>query len=361
MGEALELRGIDCRLGGQTILNRIDLALAPGEVVALLGPSGCGKTTLLRLVAGTLNPDGGEILIGGRRVACAGQALPPEARQLGMVFQDYALWPHLSVADNVGFPLAVRGIRRADRARRIETALARVGLADFGSRYPGALSGGQQQRVALARAIVVEPALLLFDEPLSNLDRELRESLCIEIGELLREIGSTALYVTHDHEEALTLADRVAVMARGRILQLDRGQVLIDAPASVAVARFLKLGNLLDAEIGTDGGLQLNGVHLAPCAKAPWHGRRGSGQLLLPLTALVESRPDTGETDANSIAADVRMCHYRGGAYEITLQPAGATTRWRWLSTRPHPIGARLHCRPDYDRLRWFDAPASVR
>ncbi|HHR7156050.1 TPA: ABC transporter ATP-binding protein [Klebsiella pneumoniae] len=189
------------------ILDRFTLHIEPGRIVALLGPSGCGKSTLLRLLAGLSVPASGEIRFGDRLVARAGWGLPPEQRDIGMVFQDYALWPHMSVAQNVAFPLRMRGVSRSERERRVSEALARVGLNGFAERKPSGLSGGQQQRVAL----------LLFDEPLSNLDSELRESLCGEMSRLLRQLGITALYVTHDRREAELLADQIVYLSAGRV------------------------------------------------------------------------------------------------------------------------------------------------
>ncbi|VVE78018.1 ABC transporter ATP-binding protein [Pandoraea sputorum] len=183
----------------------------------MLGPSGCGKSTLLKLLAGLLAPTGGEIRFDDTVVASASVCHAPELRSLGMVFQDYALWPHMSVAANVAFPLEMRGVRRTERAERVEEALTLVGLAGLGARRPQALSGGQQQRVALARAIVSAPRLLLFDEPLSNLDRDLRTRLCADIGALLSRLGTTAVYVTHDREEAEALADQIVILAHGRV------------------------------------------------------------------------------------------------------------------------------------------------
>ncbi|AHM79325.1 unnamed protein product [Klebsiella pneumoniae] len=199
------------------ILDRFTLHIEPGRIVALLGPSGCGKSTLLRLLAGLSVPASGEIRFGDRLVARAGWGLPPEQRDIGMVFQDYALWPHMSVAQNVAFPLRMRGVSRSERERRVSEALARVGLNGFAERKPSGLSGGQQQRVALARAIVAAPRVLLFDEPLSNLDSELRESLCGEMSRLLRQLGITALYVTHDRREAELLADQIVYLSAGRV------------------------------------------------------------------------------------------------------------------------------------------------
>lgn len=213
----IRLQGVSYAFGAHTVLNHIDLHIQPGSIVALLGPSGCGKSTLLRLLAGLSEPAEGEIWFGDRLVAKAGWTLPPEARDIGMVFQDYALWPHMSVAQNVAFPLKMRNVPRAEREQRVSQALERVGLAEFAGRKPAGLSGGQQQRVALARAIIAEPGVLLFDEPLSNLDTALRESLCLEMARLLRQLGTTAVYVTHDHREAQLLADRIVHLASGTV------------------------------------------------------------------------------------------------------------------------------------------------
>ncbi len=214
---AIRLQGISYAFGSHTVLDDIDLTIDAGSVVALLGPSGCGKSTLLRLLAGLTQPAKGEIHFGERLVAKPDWWLPPEARDIGMVFQDYALWPHMTVAQNVAFPLKMRNVPRAERDARVAKALARVGLEAFADRKPSGLSGGQQQRVALARAIVGEPRVLLFDEPLSNLDSELRESLCTEMARLLRQLGTTAVYVTHDRREAEILADRIVHLSAGSI------------------------------------------------------------------------------------------------------------------------------------------------
>jgi len=213
----ITLNGVSYAFGANTVLHQIDLHIEAGSVVALLGPSGCGKSTLLRLLAGLTQPLEGDICFGDRQVARAGWSLPPEARDIGMVFQDYALWPHMTVAQNVDFPLRMRNVARSQREVRVSQALKRVGLSEFADRKPAGLSGGQQQRVALARAIVAEPRVLLFDEPLSNLDSELRESLCMEMASLLRQLGTTAVYVTHDRREAEILADRIVHLAAGSV------------------------------------------------------------------------------------------------------------------------------------------------
>ena len=219
-GTAIAVRGLRHAFNGHTVLDGVDLDVPAGTVLALLGPSGCGKSTLLKSLAGLLRPQAGSIAFGDAVVCDARRHEPPEHRSLGMVFQDYALWPHMSVAGNVAFPLEMRRVARRERPARVQEALALVGLGEHAARRPSELSGGQQQRVALARAIVARPRVLLFDEPLSNLDRALRESLCVEIGALLRRLGTTAVYVTHDHEEAHALAHTIARMANGRIADL---------------------------------------------------------------------------------------------------------------------------------------------
>lgn len=217
MFTSISLNGVSYAFGANTVLNQIDLHIDAGSVVALLGPSGCGKSTLLRLLAGLTPPARGDIHFGERLVAKAGWSLPPESRDIGMVFQDYALWPHMTVAQNVAFPLKMRHVSRHESEQRVAQALTRVGLSEFAHRKPAGLSGGQQQRVALARAIVAEPRVLLFDEPLSNLDSDLRESLCHEMATLLRQLGTTAVYVTHDRREAEILADRIVHLSAGSI------------------------------------------------------------------------------------------------------------------------------------------------
>jgi len=219
---AISVHQVSHFFGSNPVLNHVNLSVPEGTILALLGPSGCGKSTLLKMLAGLLHPASGQISFDGVTVASGKISLPPEKRNLGMAFQDYALWPHMTVRQNVAFPLQMRGIRGAIQQEKVMAALERVGLADFVSRRPAELSGGQQQRVALARAIVAEPRILLFDEPLSNLDRDLRESLCEEMATLLRQLGTTAVYVTHDQHEAHALAHRIARMDKGTIASIDQ-------------------------------------------------------------------------------------------------------------------------------------------
>jgi len=250
----VSLDGLVKRFGDTAAVDGVSLAVGEGEFVALLGASGCGKTTLLRLIAGFEHPDDGTIAIGGREVAGPQGSVPPERRRLGMVFQSYALWPHLSVAENVGYPLKVRRVARADRRARVERALALVGLDALADRRPAALSGGQRQRVALARCLAAEPAVVLLDEPLANLDVHLRESLQIEFRRFHSAAGATFVYVTHDQAEAMALADRVAVMVGGRIAQVAPPRTLYDEPANETVARFVGRGQIVPAAVdGTDG------------------------------------------------------------------------------------------------------------
>lgn len=226
-------------------MSELDLTVADGEMFAIVGPSGCGKTTVLRMVAGLLAPDGGSIHFGDRDVT----ALAPERRHAAMVFQNYALFPHLDVGDNVGFGLRPRKLGKADIVARVERALAMVGLGGHLRREVGSLSGGEQQRVALARAIVVEPQLLLLDEPMSNLDQKLREGTRADLRALQRKLGITTLYVTHDQQEALEIADRVAVFDRGAIAQIGTPREVYDRPTSEFVASFLGRANAMDATV----------------------------------------------------------------------------------------------------------------
>jgi len=236
------LRDVVKRFGGVAAVDHATVDVDDGELFTLLGPSGCGKTTLLRLIAGFYRPpDAGEIRFGDRRV----DGLPPYERNIGMVFQNYALWPHMTVRANITYGLKLRRLPAAEIARRLEEGLAKVNLAGLADRYPGQLSGGQQQRVALARALVLNPDILLLDEPLSNLDAKIRVQVRAEIRKLQKELGITTIYVTHDQEEALSLSDRVAVMRDGRILQVASPKTLYERPVNRFVADFVGTNNFI--------------------------------------------------------------------------------------------------------------------
>jgi iron(III) transport system ATP-binding protein len=262
MAAGVRIDHVSFRYGSDVVLDDVDLGIEEGEFFAFLGPSGSGKTTLLRLIAGFGAPAAGRILIGARDVT----GLPPWGRNVGMVFQSYALWPHMTVAKNVAFGLERRRLPRAEVDRKVGEVLALVGLSEFAGRRPAQLSGGQQQRVAVARTLVIEPDVLLLDEPLSNLDAQLRTEMRSEIRGLQRKLGLTAIYVTHDQEEANAIADRIAVLDGGRIQQVGAPVDLYDSPANRFVATFLGTANLIEGRIEPGSrfvaadGLVLGGV-----------------------------------------------------------------------------------------------------
>ena len=352
--DAVSTRALRLDYGDTPVLRGIDLSLPSGDTLALLGPSGCGKTTLLRLVAGLLAPTSGEVRIDGRAVAGPGVFLPPERRGLGMVFQDYALWPHLSVAGNVAFPLEMRRVGRAERDRRVMAALRRVGLDHLAERSPGALSGGQQQRVAIARAIVAEPRIVLFDEPLSNLDRELRESMVGELAGLIRSLGLTAIYVTHDQSEAFTLADQVAIMDRGAVAQLAPPARLVEAPASPKIAEFLRLGAVVPMRRTAEGWLLGDRPVRLPGAPERRVGEEATA--LLAPRALVPAAPDGAD-----LGGEVVATQYRDTSYVVTVAvpSSGAPIALQVMSDIRMRIGERIGLEILSDRLRWFPAEAN--
>ncbi len=265
-GGAIQIEGLRRVYGSAVAVEHLSMHVQAGEFLTLLGASGSGKTTTLMMVAGFVEPDAGEILLDGRDIT----SLPPERRGLGVVFQSYALFPHLDVFDNIAFPLRLRRVPRAQTRRRVEQLLELVSLGPQKHRRVQQLSGGQQQRVALARALVAEPPVLLMDEPLAALDRQLRVQMQGEIKRVQRELGVTVIYVTHDQEEALMLSDRVGVMSNGRLLQLDAPDLVYERPVSLEVACFLGESNLIHGQVQRDGG----GVARLHCAgsNAPFAG-----------------------------------------------------------------------------------------
>jgi putative spermidine/putrescine transport system ATP-binding protein len=320
----LTLSGIVRRFGPVTALAGIDLGVRKGELLTILGPSGSGKTTLLKVVAGFEIPDAGEVMLGSRRVTTA----RPAKRDIGMVFQNYALFPHMTIAENIAFPLQMRKVAKAECQRRVEEALKLVDLPGLGGRLPRQLSGGQQQRAALARAIVFGPRLLLLDEPFGALDRKLREQMQLEVRRLQRQLGLTALFVTHDQEEALILSDRIAVMELGRIVQLGTPEEIYRHPATRFVAGFIGESNLYRATVERDGhGVLDDGTRLRLPDSAP---RQGSeiGLMLRP------ERPQpvsgSGSIDA-TFSGEVIETVYLGETvkYRIRLDP-GFEVIVRW-------------------------------
>jgi putative spermidine/putrescine transport system ATP-binding protein len=269
----ITVRQVAKSYGAVPALDHVDLDIGSGEFLTLLGPSGSGKTTLLMVLAGFTRPDSGSLKFGDAEVI----RLPPHRRQVGMVFQNYALFPHMDVAANVGFPLRLRGVPRPEISRRVEHALEMVQLGGYGARRVGQLSGGQRQRVALARAVVFEPQILLMDEPLSALDRQLRERMQIELRRLHEQLGITTVYVTHDQREALTMSDRIAVIEHGRIMQIDVPRRIYERPANRFVAEFIGESSFLPVE-SRDGVFQCAGqtLRLPP-------GPRPTGRCLLML------------------------------------------------------------------------------
>jgi iron(III) transport system ATP-binding protein len=326
--------------GSTPVVKDLTLRIASGEMVALLGPSGCGKTTTLRMIAGLEIPDGGRITIASREVDAPGIHLPPEARGLGMVFQSYAIWPHRTVAENVEYPLKLKGLNRSDREAKVKQALGWVRLEQLAARRPDALSGGQLQRVALARALVASPQVLLLDEPLSNLDIQLREELRTEIALLRARLGTTMIYVTHDQGEALALADRVAVMNKGILEQVAAPQTLYGEPATPFVARFVGGANVLTGH--SEGNGVRIGTTLLPCEGALTLPT-GTGQLVVRPEDLSLSPGSGPNLTARLFLGGATEYHFTLGEHSLrALAPATDAL----CIGNPVRVGLR--------RARWF-------
>jgi len=318
---SVRFAGIAKAFGSVKALQPTDLDVATGEFLTLLGPSGSGKTTLLNICAGYVVPSQGRLLIGGRDVT----DLPPRRRNMGMVFQNYALFPHMSVFENVAYGLRVRGLGRADIERKVAHALAMVQLATFDARAVRELSGGQQQRVALARAMVIEPDILLMDEPLGALDRQLRKDVQLEIRRMHVAQPRTTLYVTHDQEEALVMSDRIAVMRAGRIVQIGTGRDLYERPADTFVAKFLGESNLLRGEVAAVSGGR---ARLAvPGLDRPIEGRAAPGiSVGAPAAALI--RPEMIRPQRDGVPGRVVERVYLGELAAIRFRLAGGHELW---------------------------------
>jgi iron(III) transport system ATP-binding protein len=303
---AVALRGLTKKYGQLTVVDQIDLQIEHGVMVCLLGPSGCGKTTTLRLIAGFMEPTAGEIRIGDRVVSSPAKTLPPEQRNMSMIFQSYALWPHMTVAENVAYGLRLRKLDAATIQTKLSKILSSAKLEALAERYPGELSGGQQQRVSLARALVVEPETLLLDEPLSNLDANLREEMRFEIRRLHDAFRYTTVYVTHDQSEAMTTADLIAVMNGGRIEQLGTPEDIYDRPRSEFVARFIGASNIIKGQVLDAAHVSVAGQPLA-CVGALLKIGGGAALSIRPhaVRLLTETAADTANTIPATITRNV--------------------------------------------------------
>ncbi len=319
----LELSAISKKFGTQTAVDALDLTVESGQLVSLLGPSGCGKTTTLRLVSGFAVPDGGTITVAGRQVSAAGSVVPPEKRDMSMIFQSYALWPHLTVAENVAYGLKLRKLPRADVETRVRAMLETMQLLPYEQRYPGELSGGQQQRVGLARALAVEPKILLLDEPLSNLDANLREEMRHEIRRLHDRFHYTTIYVTHDQSEAMTTSDLIAVMRNGRIEQAGSPDEIYERPQAEFVARFIGSTNILRGRRTGPRTADCDGVVLA-CESGEF-AEAGEAIISIRPHRIEIGPPPEGAPAPNRAAGAVERAVYLGPQrHYIVRLPSGA-------------------------------------
>ena len=324
-GGAIELLGLTKRYGEETVVNAIAVSIAPGEFFSLLGPSGSGKTTTLMMVAGFVRPDGGTVLLDGEDIA----AVPPQKRGFGMVFQNYAIFPHLNVFENIAFPLRARHWAKDAIGERVAWALELVRLGRFAARDARQLSGGQQQRVALARAIVFHPPVVLMDEPLGALDKNLRFEMQVEIKEIQQRLGTTVLYVTHDQEEAMSMSDRIAIMNHGRIDQVGRPGEVYERPANPFVGRFLGEANLIEGTVmGQVGEVVRLRLPSGKELRAPRSNGCGTGRgMLFIRPERVEIAPGTvasGDPGINALAGKVRRCSFLGNILRYAVDLDGA-------------------------------------
>jgi iron(III) transport system ATP-binding protein len=337
------------RAGGTPVhaIDGVSLDVRSGEFVVLLGPSGCGKTTLLRAIAGLEKPDSGVIHLRDRKVFDSGDGtnLPPESRRISMIFQSYALWPHMSAFDNVAYPLRSRGVNASSISARVGEALERVGIGELGRQFPAQLSGGQQQRVALARAIVAGDSLVLFDEPLSNVDARVREQLRIELLAMQRKLGFSALYVTHDQSEAMALAHRVAVMRQGKIVQIGPPREVYEEPATRYVANFIGTSNEIEGKVEmapVAGRVKVNTVLGSIDALAPDSSiRAGEAAVLVfrPERCRLEAEKPAGVPSWNGT---VEASLFFGSHAEHIVSVGGVSLRVWGGDTRLHEAGSPI-------------------
>jgi iron(III) transport system ATP-binding protein len=341
---SLELDKLTKRYPGVVSVDAIDLAVRHGEFVCLLGPSGCGKTTTLRMIAGFIGPDAGEIRVGGVAMSSPGAVLPPERRNMSMIFQSYAVWPHMSVRDNVGYALKMRHVASGERSARTNDLLKAARLTEQGDRYPGELSGGQQQRVAMARALAATPDVLLMDEPLSNLDANLRVEMREEIRRLHDAFQYTSIYVTHDQVEAMTMADRIVVMNAGRIEQIGTPEELYEHPESAFVARFIGGSNLLRVRHLGGQQVEINGRPIA--VRHGSFADAGSEMSICVKTHDLELLPAYSGADDNVLPGVVRRQAYLGSHRDYTVD-VGQEVLVAAPARMDLPTGARVGVRFD--------------
>ncbi len=349
MTSTVLLDGLGKSFGFAVVVDRLDLALRPGEFLSLLGPSGCGKTTTLRMVAGFVEPSAGQVVVDGAVLSSPGATVPPERRGMSMIFQSYALWPNMTVSQNVAFGLRMRRVSAAERQDRVARMLDVVRLGHLAGRYPAELSGGQQQRVSLARALVVRPGVLLMDEPLSNLDANLREEMRTEIRRLHDEFGTTSIYVTHDQAEAMAVSDRIAVMNKGRIEQVDAPQALYARPRTRFVAEFLGRSNILRGV--SDGRMVRFDGFAIPlnCIEPGEHSFS-----LRPQEARLLAEPSGAGSHVTAIPVLVQSRAFLGDTWEFVAQPRSGDGRVRVLvpPSDAASIGAEAWLAIDPSHLR---------
>lgn len=322
-----------------SVVQKLNVEVRRGELIALLGPSGCGKTTTLRMIAGLIAASSGRILVDGREV----QNLPAHSRDMGLVFQSYALFPHMTIARNVAFGLEMRKVPKADIARRVKAALDLVQLGHLSERRPRELSGGQQQRVALARALVVEPSILLLDEPLSNLDAKLRDQMRVEIRDIQQRLGITTVFVTHDQVEALSMCDRIAVMEGGRLAQIGTPNEIYEDPATPFVAEFVGRINKLPGRVGADGAVEIGAHRFRPRAGSPASGV--ATLMVRPHRIRISDTPATSG-GLNAAAGTVTRATYIGDIVEYAVDVGGSALQVEHATgggRRTFAAGDRVH------------------
>jgi iron(III) transport system ATP-binding protein len=331
---SVDLRGLTKRFGSLAVVDNVSLRIDHGQLVCLLGPSGCGKTTTLRLIAGFLEPSDGEIRVGDRVVSSVAKTLPPEQRKMSMIFQSYALWPHMTVEENIVYGLRLRKLDRDTIAKKLGVILKATKLEILAQRYPGELSGGQQQRVALARALIVEPETLLLDEPLSNLDANLREEMRFEIRRLHDEYRYTTVYVTHDQSEAMTTADLIAVMNAGKIDQLGSPEDIYDRPESEFVARFIGASNVIKGEARDGNHVAFSGATLQVVGAKLTAGQSAVVAIRQHDIQLATRAPQSFE---NAVKATVTRQVFLGASRDYMVETADGTTL-RIVTSTENPV-----------------------